>query len=132
MNDVAIEVTESGYPRSEFLYGGNFIRFRLDGKPVDAWKSVAPSKFTLNALAVETFWTETYPIVDVKISERPGIGRFRKWFFSDCPNEIYDITQTAAGFKTVTYVKLISGREIYVDEDAGVIKAAINSVKNGK
>lgn len=132
MDDVAIEVTESGYPRSEFLYGGNFIRFRLDGKPVCAWKSVAPSKFTLNALAVETFWTETYPIVDVKISERPRIGRFKKWFFGDCPGKIYDITQTAAGFKTVTYVKLISGREIYVDEDAGVIKAAINSVKNGK
>jgi hypothetical protein len=132
MEDITIELTTSGYPRREFLYKGEFIKFNLDGKNVDAWKSVPPEKFMLNALAVETFRTETYPIVDVKITDKPGIGPLRRWFFGDRPCKIYDIIQTAAGSKTVTYLKLVSGREVYVDENAGVIKAAINSVKNGK
>ena len=126
---LAIDVTVSGSLKSGYrLPNGDIEYFTGKSGGYLVWDSADPYTFKLNALAVEKFRKQTYPIVDVSIKKK-DISKLKEFWYSGWDNsKIYDITVKKAGEKTVTMVKTASGDVYYVDEDVSVFEDALNSV----
>lgn len=127
----AMDVTVSGTPVPYYRLPGGGLRPFVgeSGAAYDAWKAEPPRAFKLNALAVETFQKQTYPVVNVSIKEK-DVSWFAKFWYKDWKDEkLYDVTITPVGEKTVTMVKTVSGSVFYFDEDVTAFENAINSAK---
>lgn len=124
----AIDVTVSGYVLHEYSVGGSY-RYRPGG----FWKPCCGGEVdrkTVNAACVECFREITYPILDIKVSPKPGVGAFKRWWYSGWDDEkIYDVEIKEIGKKTVTYVRLASGEDLYADQSADVFRKAIDGLR---
>ena len=72
----AMDVTVSGMPVSYYRLPGGGTRSFVNelGVSYSVWKAEPPRVFKLNALAVETFQKQTYPVVKVSIKEKTFRG----------------------------------------------------------
>ena len=126
---LAIDVTVSGSRKCCYGLPNGDIKYFTDksGRYL-VWDSAKPYTFKLNALAIEKFQKQTYPIVDVSIKKK-DISKLKEFWYSGWDdNKIYDITIKTVGEKTVTMVKTVSGDVLYVDEDISVFENALNSI----
>lgn len=126
---LAIDVTVSGSRKCCYGLPNGDIKYFTDksGRYL-VWDSAKPYTFKLNALAIEKFQKQTYPIVDVSVKKK-DISKIKEFWYSGWDdNKIYDITIKTVGEKTVTMVKMASGDVIYVDEDISVFENALNSI----
>lgn len=126
---LAIDVTVSGSLKSGYRLPNGDIKYFTD-KPGGylVWNSAKPYTFKINALAIEKFQKQTYPIVDVSIKKK-DISKLKEFWYSGWDdNKIYDITMKTVGEKTVTMVKTVSGAVAYVDEDVSVFENALNGI----
>lgn len=128
---IAIDVTVSGSPKSMYRLPNGDIECFTDksGNGYSVWDGAEPhTTFKLNALAVEKFQKQTYPVVDVSVRKK-DVSKLKKFWYSCCgANRIYDITIKTVGEKTVTMVKTASGGVYYVDEDVSVFEDALNGI----
>ena len=126
---LAIDVTASGSLKSGYRLPNGDIKYFTDKSGgYLAWDSAKPYTFKLNALAIEKFQKQTYPIVDVSIKKK-DISKLKEFWYSGWDdNKIYDITIKTVGEKTVTMVKTVSGDVLYVDEDISVFENVLNSI----
>ena len=126
---LAIDVTVSGSPKSWYrLPDGGRQYFTDKSSGYLVWDSIKPYTFKLNALAIEKFQKQTYPVVDVSIKKK-NISKLKEFWYSDCDvNKIYDITIKIVGEKTATMIKTVSGAVIYVDEDVSVFENTLNGI----
>ena len=126
---LAIDVTVSGSLKSCYrLPDGDIKYFTGKSGIYLVWGSAEPYTFKLNALAIEKFQKQTYPIVDVSIKKK-DISKLKEFWYSGWDvSKIYDITIKTVGEKTVTMVKTVSGAVLYVDEDVSVFENALNGI----
>lgn len=126
---LVIDVTVSGSPKSWYRLPDGGIKYFTDKSGgYLVWDSTKPYTFKLNALAIEKFQKQTYPVVDVSIKKK-NISKLKEFWYSDWDvNKIYDIMIKIIGEKTVTMVKTVSGTVVYVDEDVSVFENALNSI----
>lgn len=126
---LAIDVTVSGSLKAGYrLPNGDMKYFTGKSGEYFVWDSVKPYTFKLNALAIEKFQKQTYPVVDVSIKKK-NISKLKEFWYSDWDvNKIYDITIKTIGEKTVTMIKTVSGAVAYVDEDVSVFENALNGI----
>ena len=125
----AIDVTVSGSPKSGYRLPNGDIKY-FTGKSAGyfVWDSAKPYTFKLNALAIEKFQKQTYPVVDVSVKKK-DISKLKEFWYSFWDvNKIYDMTIKTVGKKTVTMVKTVSGAVLYVDEDVSVFENALNGI----
>ena len=126
---LSIDVTVSGSLKSAYRFPNGDIKYFTDksGRCL-VWESAKPYTFKLNALAIEKFQKQTYPIVDVSIKKK-NISKLKEFWYSGWDvSKIYDITIKTVGEKTVTMVKTVSGAVLYVDEDVSIFENALNSI----
>lgn len=126
---LAIDVTVSGSLKSGYKFPNGDIKY-FTGKSGGyfVWGSAKPYTFKLNALAIEKFQKQTYPVVDVSIKKK-DISKLKEFWYSGWnDNKIYDITIKTIGEKTVTMVKTVSGDVYYVDEDVSVFENVLNGI----
>ena len=126
---LAIDVTVSGSLKSAYRLPNGDIKYFTDksGRYL-VWDSAKSYTFKLNALVIEKFQKQKYPIVDVSIKKK-NISKLKEfWYRGWDDNKIYDITIKTVGEKTVTMVKTVSGDVLYVDEDISVFENALNSI----
>jgi hypothetical protein len=126
---LAIDVTVSGSPKSRYMLpNGDIKHFTGKSGGYSVWDAAEPRTFKLNALAVEKFQKQTYPVVDVS-AKKKDISRLKEFWYSGWDaNKIYDIAVKTVGEKTVTMVKTVSGDVYYVDEDVSVFEDALNGI----
>ena len=126
---LAIDVTVSGSQKCCYrLPNGNIKYFTDKSGRYLVWDSAKSYTFKLNALVIEKFQKQKYPIVDVSIKKK-NISKLKEfWYRGWDDNRIYDITIKTVGEKTVTMVKLVSGNVVYVDEDVSIFENALNSI----
>lgn len=126
---LAIDVTVSGSPKSWYRLpdgGRQYFTDKSGGYLV--WDSAKPYTFKFNALAIEKFQKQTYPVVDVSIKKK-NISKLKEFWYSGWNNDkIYDIEIKTVGEKIVTMVKTMSGDVYYVDEDVSVFENALNGI----
>lgn len=124
---LAIDVTVSGSLKSGYrLPNGDIEYFTGKSGGYLVWNGDKPYTFKLNALAVEKFQKQTYPVVDVSIKKK-DISKLKEFWYSCWDvNKIYDVSVKKVGEKTVTMVKTASGDVHYVDEDVSVFEDAMN------
>lgn len=99
------------------------------GNAYEAWENEKkPRTFKLNVMQIEYFQKQTYPIVKVECRKKniSSLGEF--WYKDWNDSKIYDVEITKVGEKTVTMVKLASGKTIYLDNDVSEIENALNGV----
>ena len=126
---LVIDVTVSGSLKSAYRLPNGDIKYFTDklGEYL-VWDSAKSYTFKLNALVIEKFQKQKYPIVDVSIKKK-NISKLKEFLYRCLDNnKIYDITIKTVGEKTVTMVKLVSGDVVYVDEDVSVFENALNSI----
>lgn len=126
---LAIDVTVSGSLKSGYrLPNGDIEYFTGKSGGYLVWDGAKPYTFKINALAVEKFQKQTYPVVDVSIKKK-DISKLKEFWYSCWDvNKIYDITIKTVGEKTVTMVKTVSGAVSYVDEDVSIFENALNGI----
>ena len=112
---LAIDVTVSGSLKSAYrLPDGDIKYFTGKSGIYLVWDSAEPYTFKLNALAIEKFQKQTYPIVDVSIKKK-DISKLKEFWYSVLyVSKIYHITINTLGDNTVTIVKTVSGPVLYV------------------
>ena len=126
---LAINVTVSGSLKSCYRLPNGDIEYFTDklGRYL-VLDSAKPYTFKLNALAIEKFQKQTYPIVDVSIKKK-DISKLKEFWYSGWDvSKIYDIIIKTVGEKTVTMIKTMSGDVMYVDEDVSVFENALNCI----
>ena len=126
---LAIDVTVSGSLKSCYrLPNGDIEYFTGKSGIYLVWGSAEPYTFKLNALAIEKFQKQTYPIVDVSIKKK-DISKLKEFWYNGWDvSKIYDIIIKTVGEKTVTMIKTMSGDVMYVDEDVSVFENALNCI----
>ena len=126
---LVIDVTVSGSLKSAYrLPDGDIKYFTGKSGIYLVWGSTKPYTFKLNALAIEKFQKQTYPIVDVSIKKKDTSKSKEFWYSGWDVSKIYDIMIKTVGEKTVTMIKTMSGDVIYVDEDVSVFENALNCI----
>jgi len=126
---LVIDVTISGSLKSGYRLPNGDIKY-FTGKFGEymVWKNGKSYTFKINALAIEKFQKQTYPIVDVSVKKK-NISKLKEFWYSGWDiNKIYDITIKPVGEKTVTMVKTTSGDVMYVDEDISVFENVLNGI----
>ena len=126
---LAIDVTVSGSLKSGYRLPNGDIKY-FTGKSGEylVWDNDKPHTFKLNALAIEKFQKQTYPVVEVSVKKK-DISKLKEFWYSGWDvNKIYDITVKTVGEKTVTMVKTAAGGVYYVDEDVSVFEDALNGI----
>lgn len=126
---LVIDITVSGSLKSGYrLPNGDIKYFTSKSGGYFTWDSTKPYTFKLNALAIEKFQKQTYPVVDISIKKK-DISKLKEFWYSGWDyNKIYDITVKTVGEKTVTMVKTTSGDVYYVDEDVSIFENALNGI----
>ena len=126
---LAIYVTVSGLLKSCYRLPNGDIKYFTNKSGIYlVWGSAKPYTFKFNALAIEKFQKQTYPVVDVSIKKK-DISKLKElWYSGWDVSKIYDITIKIVGEKTVTMVKTMSGDVMYVDEDVSVFENALNGI----
>lgn len=123
-----IDVTVSGYVRYEYSVGESY-----QYRPGGFWKPYGGGEVdskTVNAACIECFREITYPILDIKVSLKPGVGAFKRWWYSSWDDrKAYDVEIKEIGKKTVTYVRFVSGKDLYADQSADVFRKAIDGLR---
>ena len=127
----AIDVTVSGYVLHEYSVGRSY-----QYRPGGFWKQYGDGEVdrkTVNAACIEGFREITYPILDIKVSLKPGVGAFKRWWYSGWNNrKVYNVEIKELGTKTVTYVRFASGKDLYADQPADVFRKAIDGLRFSK
>lgn len=126
-----IDITESGCPITFYrLPNGSFndLEFKHNGEIYRcAWKKYDKSIVrTINIINIESFNELSYPIVDIKITNK-NVSWWKKFWYSDWKPEIlYDIKINVIEMKNVTYIKMRSGNKFMVDESSDFLKNALD------
>lgn len=130
-NGIIIDAIVSGYIVDSYRLPNGHIRTFLDenGHVYRVWKKdEKPLSFKLNAVQIEYFQQQTYPIVEVE-AKRRNISKLREWWWTSWNDEkIWDVNVKKIGEKTVTMIKTISGKIMYLDQDVSIVEKAINSI----
>lgn len=130
-NGIIIDVIISGYIVDSYrLPNGHICTFLDENRHAySVWKEdEKPISFKLNAVQIEYFQQQTYPIVEVE-TKRRNISKLREWWWTGWNDEkIWDVNVKKIGEKTVTMIKTISGKIMYLDQDVSVVEKAINSI----
>jgi len=128
-----IDAVVSGYTDDSFRLPNGYLHYFKDddNKIFNVWKTYEkPMAFKLNALQIEYFQQQTYPIIEIKC-RRKNISKFKEWWWTNWNDDkIYDIEINKVGEKTVTMVKTVSGKIMYLDQDVSAVETAVDSVRH--
>lgn len=111
-------ITISGDIRTMYrLPNGSYADIVIDHHFTAVWKDCPPYSRVINICNIEQLNEQKIPIVDIKASWKPGVNALQKWWWENWNNEkVMDIDIKVKEYKTVTWVKMVSGETFLVDQ----------------